>query len=711
MADDRLRTKSELKRLFTNLKGKPITEEMMGILVDVLWRDKTNIRTSGFEFPKNFDSVISVLASTRTFTIAPFDPEVAGYEPRYGIFFWNNTAVYQRIYSALSIQFPNQEGLYCIYFDKEDDPGRSQILKILKNPTYAQLENIYTSKIIISFIYWDAENGDTVYFGDERHGSEWNPQVQWWAHGAFNAIWKTGLKATDVIIGDGSLNSHAKFGISEGEFFHEDMLHEINGVSSSTGIPVVWFSGGQNYPRINFNPGYAFLRNSFLYYNDLSSGTKTECTDGYFMLYHVFATNCVISPLISVMGIAQYANKNECCKAAKEEVDLLKKKIPHQNALPLVSFAFEINSGFSNTVKARIVQPCNGQSMIIWITEITNWFDILIQINIEESGVLTEMSVTGDGNEERKIKLVNDEETPGDLKFYGTGDAFESAKGFHPLYSKRVTQTGHGFAVKQAIRRSGGTYVLAQANNATNAQTAGIVVQVIDADHFRFQSEGFDSLNSWPEGEYFLSPLIAGLVDFEPASYNIGEVRQSLGWGTDRGLKVEIDVGDEIGEETGGGGLSTVITDMSVTGDGSKERPVRLVNDEEASDADSYYGTEGTGAKGFHPLPTEAVQLLTSATPTFNLDEGRGAVITLTGNTTITFAGLKANDTGHIQVTQDGTGGRTLSFTGASIEIALNSYKAPAEVKLTSVAGSKDIVVYWYTGTVMNLAVIFNVQP
>jgi len=36
---ERLRTKSELKRLFTNLRRKLITDNMMSILIDVLWRD------------------------------------------------------------------------------------------------------------------------------------------------------------------------------------------------------------------------------------------------------------------------------------------------------------------------------------------------------------------------------------------------------------------------------------------------------------------------------------------------------------------------------------------------------------------------------------------------------------------------------------------------------------------------------------------------
>lgn len=53
------------------------------------------------------------------------------------------------------------------------------------------------------------------------------------------------------------------------------------------------------------------------------------------------------------------------------------------------------------------------------------------------------------------------------------------------------------------------------------------------------------------------------------------------------------------------GGLATVETDMSVTGDGSAEDPVKLVGDEEAPGNDKYYGTNEVGEKGFHDLPEE----------------------------------------------------------------------------------------------------------
>ncbi len=64
-----------------------------------------------------------------------------------------------------------------------------------------------------------------------------------------------------------------------------------------------------------------------------------------------------------------------------------------------------------------------------------------------------------------------------------------------------------------------------------------IILLGVNILHARFiyQSGGFYFHVDWVRGaEYFLSPSVAGLIITEPAIWNVGEVRQSLGWGTDR---------------------------------------------------------------------------------------------------------------------------------------------------------------------------------
>ncbi len=492
-------TYSEILRRLKDVPRKGWAEHQVRDLIDTLWRDEFINRTSGFDVAGGPDSSLSFDPSTRILKIEPVNKRFA---------FWQfifRIAYFKRM-EPEEIELPDQEGLYLVYFfrEQEDPTRKSQKLFLVKNPTEAQIREVYLSRVSVAWIYWDATGKMAVYLGDERHGSQWNPQIHWWAHGALNALWKKGLRVTGLVLGDGSLDDHARFGIEQGEFFHEDMEHAMAGVSSTTGLPVLWFSG--NHPRVEINPGYAFLRGIFLYCN--AGGAKVQVTDKHFVIYHVFATNCLLHPLISVMGPNQYAVKNEACKAAKTEMELLREMIPQQTVLPVASVVFEVNSGFTNSVKARIVEPCQGQGCFIWIGEYNNWYDIMIQIEIENNFILPEIEA--------------------------------------PI----ITQPGHGFEAGVAIRHNGVIYIRAQANNDINAQVCGIVSGVIDPDNFRMVEGGYIPGEWIPGKEYILSPWEAGkiIVLPDPEVWAVGQVRLSLGWGTTLGLKVEIDVGDVISQ-------------------------------------------------------------------------------------------------------------------------------------------------------------------
>ena len=327
---------------------------------------------------------------------------------------------------------------------------------------------------------------------------------------------------------------------------------------------------------------------------------------------------------------------------------------------------------------------------------------------------------------------------------------------------KEITQAGHGFTVKQAIRYDGESFVLACADSAENAQTVGIVVKVTDTDTFVYKSAGYFENEEWTAGtEYFLSPSTAGLVDVEPESWNIGEVRQSLGWGTPQGLKIEIDVGDEIEEYT-----VKVKSDLSIGGEGTDDDPLQLVNDQDAPGNYNFYGTGSTGTKGFYSFLTALLSFLTSATSdtiddadTFNfvksdtlskttwstikstlktyfdtvystfsgswsdltdkpstiwnysvqslsgtaitldVDNGLNATVTLSADTTITMSNVVAGMTGNLTVTNAATA-YTVEFalTGATIKVS-PVLTATSGVITMSGDSEKDVLSWYYDGT------------
>ncbi len=664
MDTGRLRTKTELKRFVAeNIKRKGITDDMLSIMIDVLWRDPANLRTSGFYLPGGTDTIIDFDTPTRTFSIKPFDPLVENFIPRFGFFSWSYRAVYHRIFKEETIQIPNEEGLFAFYFGIAETT-RLQELKFIKNPIEKELKKLYEKETIISFLYWRSDVQEVLTFGNDRHGSEWNPQHQYFNNLSFHAQRHSGMNVVGMEINeDGSLNSHAQFNTTLGKMWHDDFILDIPAAPIVSDITILYSFGGA--PRFITQPNFGvYLAGARLGYN--TGGGIATVDDKNFVCYHIFATNehkTEIQKVISAMGTDQYTTLGAAYYGIETELTSIYEYTPYKGMCLLGTIILEIDNTYTNSVHARIVGFSGGSHPPVTIAEDSK--DVL---EITDKQVLS----------------------------------FKS-----PV--NNVNQIAHGFTVGNAIRHNETSFVKAQANNDVNAQTCGIISLVIDADNFEYMAEGFLP-GSWTDGkEYFLSPATAGQLIILPEIevWNIGQVRQHIGFGTPQGLKIEIDVGDEIGEEVID---NSIYTEKSVTGTGSEFEKIKLVNDETTPAEDKYYGTDKNGARGYHELPKESVQQLTGQIPVFDLSLGRGAKITLVGNTTITFSNLEENDTGHIEILQDANGGHNLIFAGATIHIAENSYKAASEVQLTSIAASKDVVAYWFTGLVMNIAVIKNLQ-
>lgn len=684
MTDILLRTKRQLKNyIATNIRRKGWTDDMISTLIDVLWRDKFTMRTSGFVFAGGADAVIAWDDSTRTFTISPYDPSYEGYIPKFDFYIFETSASVVRKLEAESLQLPDEEGCYIIYY-ASDDTTRTQLLQYIKNPTTEQIQEVYEHNVIIAWIYWDYDNGQAIYFGDSRHGSEFIPAMHWQQHQTLNSQRQSGLGIANAVFdGTGASDADFEFAITSGELWHGDIFVTLSGVNASTEIPVWYFDASGN-PRFTSQSGKKFLTAGSGRAAYLSAGTITEATNNYFVVYHLFATNDTLQPIISVISQYEYDTLGAAMAAVPPEIANLRQQMPHSNMMHIASAVFQTSDDYTNSAKTRLVSLAQD--------------------------VITDKSITGTGTATNPITLENDEDDPGNKKYYGTGDQFEPEKGFHTLHSKLVNQTAHGFTVNTAIRDTVAGWVKAQANSAENATTGGIVVEVIDADNFRFQSSGFHKHAAFVRGkEYALSPTAAGEIIEMPDDtfvWQVGWVIQSLGWGTDRGLKVEISTGIVIEEETF---TTNIQTEKHVTGDGTSGNKIRLKGDESSPlAANNYYGSDKDQNEGFFPLPAEAVQTLSSPADNFDMEKGRGASITLTADTTITFQNLQANDNGHIEVIQDSTGGWKLSFVGVPVEIAENSYSASGEVLLTGVANSKDVVAWWWTGSKMKLAVIYN---
>ena len=423
MTDPRPYSKKELKQLFTNLHRKGITDDMIERLIETLWRNKYTMRTSGFANAGGPDAVISFSNATRTFTITPLDPEVETYVPRFSFYVWAYAAEYIQRFSAEEIQIPDEEGLYCIYYDT-DDVSRVHRLFYSKNPGSLQLKNLYFTKVIVAFVYWDATASEALYFGDDRHGSEWNPQIHYTWHNAFHSRRKSGLQLQDLVInGDGSADAHAQFSVSAGEMFHDDF--ELTIPAGGNTLPVLYKFG--SYPRFHQTAGYGIYKGAsrICYNNGIS---VVEATESYHVLYHIFATNEILTEerkTISVMGMAEYEFLAGAYQGVDAELDEISAYMPHQGRCYLGSVIVQTSDTFTNAMAARIVGVIGDGIKFHPPVTIAPGSEDWLQIDEAQElafSIFAEMSIQGDGSALFPFSLDNDESDPGPWRYYGTDE-------------------------------------------------------------------------------------------------------------------------------------------------------------------------------------------------------------------------------------------------------------------------------------------------
>ena len=370
MDTGRLRTKTELKRFVAeNIKRKGITDDMLSIMIDVLWRDPANLRTSGFYLPGGTDAIIDFDTPTRTFSIKPFDPLVENFIPRFGFFSWSYRAVYHRIFKEETIQIPNEEGLFAFYFGIAETT-RLQELKFIKNPTEKEIKKLYEKETIISFLYWRSDIQQVLAFGNDRHGSEWNPQHQYFNNLSFHAQRHSGMNVVGMEINeDGSLNSHAQFGISEGKMWHDDFILDIPQILPGATIPILFYSNG--VPRFTSQSNFGvYLSGSRLGYN--TSGGIATVDNENFICYHIFATNehkTENQKVITAMGTAQYTTLGAAYYGIETELTFIYDYSPYKGMCLLGTVILEVDDTYTNSVHARIVGFSGGSHPPVTIAE------------------------------------------------------------------------------------------------------------------------------------------------------------------------------------------------------------------------------------------------------------------------------------------------------------------------------------------------------
>lgn len=313
-------------------------------------------------FVNRTTSQIAFNDTTRTFTI---NPTAEGY-----VLWLAGGEIYKN--STDTVQIPNTTDLYYIYFDSTDSQ-----LKVTSTFT----SDLFLKHAMVSIVYWQVDQQKAIYFADERHGMQMDGATQSYLHLSLGTQYRSGLSLTGMIVdGNGSLSSHAQFGILDGRIADEDLTHDItNGfpqtLASLGNFPVFyrlgaatnWYkTNADNYPLLLSGDSPSYTTGTKPACNTVSAGiwSLSEVTNNNFVLIHILATNNINEPIIALVG-GQYVTKAEVNLAAQTELANYT-GLPFAEFVPVATVIFECRDAYTNAVNARVVSTAEGGDYIDW---------------------------------------------------------------------------------------------------------------------------------------------------------------------------------------------------------------------------------------------------------------------------------------------------------------------------------------------------------
>jgi hypothetical protein len=196
-------------------------------------------------------------------------------------------------------------------------------------------------------------------------------------HTIFGSRYVSGMQVSDVDY------TNAKFTVSSGVFYDEDLRHTTEEKTINQGLPILYQYGSgvvgkvtlPDYPirtkvttQANstfkiFDGGTRVARN---YYNiALNEWSLVEVQNAKFTLYHLFASNSISGELFMIMGQEQYETVSSAREAALTEIGNIRANLNFPEFITIATFIVQATA---NTAGCEIVPTDEGAPYIDWRT-------------------------------------------------------------------------------------------------------------------------------------------------------------------------------------------------------------------------------------------------------------------------------------------------------------------------------------------------------
>lgn len=312
--------------------------------------DSLDITKDPTGFPNQTDSIISFDDVTRTFSISPTNSGV-GFD-----YYMSGEKYTHYTTQEVTISGANAEGLHFFYFDGD----------ILYTTDTFSLP-LVTEKVYTANIYWDEDNDNSLFLGEERHGLSMDSATHGYLHNTVGTIIDSsgGLDVTPknpVKTGDGTSNDYAMVSVTNGILYDEDIRMNITHVDNPSNpfeqvlnhttngnakIPMFYKDGINGYWREATLTDTPFIDGSSrIKYNKNTSGTwslEDASDDDHYISTWLFACNNIHGPIIGIVGQREDTSLNRAI--INNRYDLLDlPPIPVKEFIPISRLIYKTDS-------------------------------------------------------------------------------------------------------------------------------------------------------------------------------------------------------------------------------------------------------------------------------------------------------------------------------------------------------------------------------
>ena len=300
---------------------------------------------TGFTSEQRDKTEISFDNTTNTFSIG-LKPEYASDE--YFYYYIHNEKIKNTLTQTVEIE-ETYYGIHYIYFE-----GSS--LTSAYDLTDDQIINIMKNNCPVAIVYWDSENKEGFYLGDQRYGIDMSSATLSYLYYTEKAKYISGFALSNF--------TTETFTINSGTIITADLLHSK--LTQENGLPIIYLDGDTNW-KIGNNSGFSFLTgtNGRILYNIYNSPNweTAEAIQDTYVLYHIVADNGISTTPYCIMGQSVYNSKHDAIVAASNEVtSLLHSKLPIKEVVFLATIVFKQIS--SESVEIQEVEI--GKNFIDW---------------------------------------------------------------------------------------------------------------------------------------------------------------------------------------------------------------------------------------------------------------------------------------------------------------------------------------------------------